>query len=57
MCTGSIVAIEDVYQHMYITVEDAESGYNLVGTIHYSLVGERALFRVGDFPLCASFSV
>ncbi|KAL3526718.1 hypothetical protein ACH5RR_011374 [Cinchona calisaya] len=43
---GSIVAIEDVYQHTYITVEDAESGYNLSGTIHYSLVGERALFRV-----------
>nr|XP_027078658.1 uncharacterized protein LOC113701943 [Coffea arabica] len=43
---GSIVAIEDVYQHTYIAVEEAESGYNLVGKIHYSLVGERALFRV-----------
>ncbi|XP_030499771.2 uncharacterized protein LOC115715105 isoform X2 [Cannabis sativa] len=43
---GSIVAIQDVHQHMYFAVEGEENKYNLVGTPHYSLVGERALFRV-----------
>nr|XP_009789529.1 PREDICTED: uncharacterized protein LOC104237139 isoform X2 [Nicotiana sylvestris] len=43
---GTIVSIKDVDQHMYVAVDRAESGYNLVGAIHYSLVGERALFRV-----------
>ncbi|XP_049346199.1 uncharacterized protein LOC125810757 isoform X2 [Solanum verrucosum] len=43
---GTIVSIKDVDQHMYVAVDRAESGYNLVGEIHYSLVGERALFRV-----------
>ncbi|GFY93900.1 vacuolar protein sorting-associated protein, putative [Actinidia rufa] len=45
-CSGAIVAIQDVHQHMYMTVEGLESKYSLVGTIHYSLVGDRALFRV-----------
>ncbi|XP_057499975.1 uncharacterized protein LOC130784197 isoform X3 [Actinidia eriantha] len=43
---GAIVAIQDVHQHMYMTVEGLGSKYSLVGTIHYSLVGDRALFRV-----------
>ncbi|RAL40781.1 hypothetical protein DM860_008479 [Cuscuta australis] len=43
---GTIVAIEDVSQHMFIAVNRAESSYTLVGEIHYSLAGERALFRV-----------
>ncbi|XP_030975282.1 uncharacterized protein LOC115995020 isoform X4 [Quercus lobata] len=43
---GAIVAIQDVDQHMYITVEEGDNKYNLVGAVHYSLVGERALFRV-----------
>ncbi|XP_031116040.1 uncharacterized protein LOC116019835 isoform X2 [Ipomoea triloba] len=43
---GTIVAIEDVCQHMFIAVDRAESGYALVGEIHYTLAGERALFRV-----------
>lgn len=47
---GTIVSIKDVDQHMYVAVDRAESGYNLVGAIHYSLVGERALFRV-----CSAF--
>lgn len=34
---------------MYIAVEDSESGYDLVGTMHYSLMGERSLFRVRTF--------
>ncbi|KAG8384490.1 hypothetical protein BUALT_Bualt04G0123100 [Buddleja alternifolia] len=42
---GTIVAIKDVDQHMYIAVRDAESRYDIAGAIHYSLVGERALFR------------
>ncbi|XP_042974875.1 uncharacterized protein LOC122306512 isoform X1 [Carya illinoinensis] len=43
---GAIVAIQDVHQHMYFTVESGENKYSLVGAVHYSLVGERALFRV-----------
>ncbi|KAL2499748.1 Protein of unknown function (DUF1162) [Abeliophyllum distichum] len=43
---GTIVAIQDVDQHMYIAVEDVESRYGIVGATHYSLVGERSLFRV-----------
>jgi hypothetical protein len=31
---------------MYFTVEGGDNKYNLVGSVHYSLVGERALFRV-----------
>lgn len=46
---GAIVAIQDVDQHMYITVEEGDNKYNLVGAVHYSLVGERALFRVWNF--------
>lgn len=46
---GAIVAIQDVDQHMYITVEERDNKYNLVGAVHYSLVGERALFRVWNF--------
>ncbi|CAI9110059.1 OLC1v1010021C1 [Oldenlandia corymbosa var. corymbosa] len=43
---GIVVAIEDVYQHTFIATEAAGTGYELVGTVHYSLVGEKALFRV-----------
>ncbi|KAK6129038.1 hypothetical protein DH2020_037218 [Rehmannia glutinosa] len=43
---GTIVAIQDVDQHMYIAVGGAESGYDIAGAIHYSLVGEQALFQV-----------
>ncbi|KAL7101240.1 hypothetical protein ACP275_08G043400 [Erythranthe tilingii] len=43
---GTIVAIQDVDQHMYIAVKGAESRYDVAGAMHYSLVGERALFRV-----------
>lgn len=43
---GAIVAIQDVDKHMYITVDGVEGKYTLVGALHYSLVGERALFRV-----------
>lgn len=43
---GAIVAIQDVHQHIYFAVESVEDKYILSGAIHYSLVGERALFRV-----------
>ncbi|KAF3438866.1 hypothetical protein FNV43_RR17141 [Rhamnella rubrinervis] len=43
---GSIVAIKDVHQHMYFAIDGEETKYSLVGAVHYSLVGERALFRV-----------
>lgn len=44
--TGAVVAIKDMHQHMYFAVESLENMYRLGGAIHYSLVGERALFRV-----------
>ncbi|KAK7263059.1 hypothetical protein RJT34_30643 [Clitoria ternatea] len=43
---GAIVAIQDVNQHMYFTVEGEEKSFRVGGVIHYSLVGKRALFRV-----------
>lgn len=43
---GAIIAIRDIHQHMYLSVEGGGDRYNLVGAMHYSLVGDRALFRV-----------
>ncbi|XVE87220.1 hypothetical protein DITRI_Ditri18aG0098600 [Diplodiscus trichospermus] len=43
---GAIVAIQDAHQHLYFTVEGGENKYAVGGVVHYSLVGERALFRV-----------
>ncbi|KAL0689230.1 hypothetical protein Bca4012_088908 [Brassica carinata] len=43
---GAIVAIQDIHQHMFFTVEDRGDKCVVAGTLHYSLVGERALFRV-----------
>nr|XP_010908092.2 uncharacterized protein LOC105034577 isoform X2 [Elaeis guineensis] len=43
---GAIVALRDLHQHMYFAVENRQKKYCLVGAQHYSLVGERALFRV-----------
>ncbi|MED6185146.1 hypothetical protein PIB30_054181 [Stylosanthes scabra] len=43
---GAVVAIQDINQHMYFTVEGEENSFSIGGVIHYSLVGERALFRV-----------
>ncbi|KAJ6366968.1 hypothetical protein OIU77_003366 [Salix suchowensis] len=42
---GAIVAIQDVHQHLYFAVEERESKNSLTGVIHYSLVGEKTLFR------------
>lgn len=46
ICIGAIVAIQDIHQHMFFTVEDRGDKCVVTGTLHYSLVGERALFRV-----------
>ncbi|KFK40709.1 hypothetical protein AALP_AA2G031100 [Arabis alpina] len=43
---GAIVAIQDIHQHMFFTVEEKGDKCVVTGTLHYSLVGERALFRV-----------
>uniref|UniRef100_A0A803MCN6 Vacuolar protein sorting-associated protein 13 VPS13 adaptor binding domain-containing protein n=1 Tax=Chenopodium quinoa TaxID=63459 RepID=A0A803MCN6_CHEQI len=43
---GAIVAIQDVHQHLYVTVENMQNKYKLRGAVHYSLAGKRALFRV-----------
>lgn len=31
---------------MYFAIDGEENKYSLAGAVHYSLVGERALFRV-----------
>ena len=49
ICPGAIVAIQDVHQHLYFTVEGGENKYAIGGAVHYSLVGERALFRVYSY--------
>ncbi|XP_039116930.1 uncharacterized protein LOC120252825 isoform X3 [Dioscorea cayenensis subsp. rotundata] len=46
---GAIVTIKDLHQHLYFAVEAVGRKYRLVGTLHYSLVGERALFRVSYY--------
>ncbi|EPS71292.1 hypothetical protein M569_03462, partial [Genlisea aurea] len=43
---GTIVALQDVDQHTYVVVERAESRFKITGAIHYSVVGEQALFRI-----------
>ncbi|PIA55552.1 hypothetical protein AQUCO_00700091v1 [Aquilegia coerulea] len=43
---GAIVAIQDLHQHTYFAVDGLENIYRVIGAIHYSLVGEKALFRV-----------
>lgn len=44
--TGSIVAVKDAQEHLYMAVEKAEKNYRLLGVLHHSLVGDRALFKV-----------
>ncbi|KAG0467159.1 hypothetical protein HPP92_018739 [Vanilla planifolia] len=43
---GAIVAIQDVQQHMYFAIEPVGKKYQLVGALHYFLVGKKALFKV-----------
>jgi hypothetical protein len=44
--TGAIVAIRDLNQQMYVSVNNTGNTYQVVGTFHYSLAGEHALFKV-----------
>ncbi|WOH10040.1 hypothetical protein DCAR_0729501 [Daucus carota subsp. sativus] len=43
---GTVVALQDVHHHTYITIQGGQNNYNVVGSIHYSFVEDRALFRV-----------
>ncbi|XP_023730135.1 uncharacterized protein LOC111877860 isoform X2 [Lactuca sativa] len=43
---GSIIAIQDVHQHMYIVAEGEDRNYRLSGSMHYSLAPQMALFKV-----------
>ncbi|KAL5225980.1 hypothetical protein ABZP36_012619 [Zizania latifolia] len=43
---GAIVAIRDLDQQMYVSVKNTGNKYQVVGTYHYSLAGEHALFKV-----------
>jgi len=40
------VAIKDLHEHMYFAVEAVGNKYRVGGVLHYTLVSERALFRV-----------
>jgi hypothetical protein len=40
------VAIMDLDQHMYMAIEAVESKFLVVGVLHHSVAGERALFKV-----------
>uniref|UniRef100_A0A0E0MP78 Vacuolar protein sorting-associated protein 13 VPS13 adaptor binding domain-containing protein n=1 Tax=Oryza punctata TaxID=4537 RepID=A0A0E0MP78_ORYPU len=43
---GAIVAIRDLDQQMYVSIKKTGKKYQVVGTYHYSLSGECALFKV-----------
>ncbi|KQJ86021.1 uncharacterized protein LOC100840359 isoform X2 [Brachypodium distachyon] len=43
---GAIVAIQDLDQHMFVSVKNTGMNYQVVGAYHYSLAGEHALFKV-----------
>ncbi|XP_024524529.1 uncharacterized protein LOC112344305 isoform X2 [Selaginella moellendorffii] len=45
---GAIVALKDAQEHLYLSVEDSSSQgqFHLGGAWHYSVAGERALFKV-----------
>lgn len=40
------MAIMDLDQHMYMAIEDVETKFLVVGVLHHSIAGERALFKV-----------
>jgi hypothetical protein len=40
------VAVKDVHEHLYLAVEKMDNTYRLTGVLHYTLVGEQALFKV-----------
>nr|PNR49566.1 hypothetical protein PHYPA_011462 [Physcomitrium patens] len=46
---GAVIAIKDMNEHYYLAVEekDTKTGtFRLTGVLHYSLVGDKALFKV-----------
>uniref|UniRef100_A0A0D3HWC0 Vacuolar protein sorting-associated protein 13 VPS13 adaptor binding domain-containing protein n=1 Tax=Oryza barthii TaxID=65489 RepID=A0A0D3HWC0_9ORYZ len=43
---GAIVAIRDLNQQMYVSIKNTGKKYQVVGTYHYSLSSECALFKV-----------
>lgn len=46
---GAVIAIKDMNEHYYLAVEEkgTNSGtFRLTGVLHFSLVGDRALFKV-----------
>lgn len=49
LLAGAIIALKDMNEHYYLAVEETgtNSGtFRLVGVLHYSLIGDRALFKV-----------
>ncbi|CAM6111804.1 unnamed protein product [Calypogeia fissa] len=46
---GAIIALKDVYEHCYLAAEEISTNkghYRLVGVLHYTLAGDKALFKV-----------
>ncbi|BBN13913.1 hypothetical protein MPTK1_6g07390 [Marchantia polymorpha subsp. ruderalis] len=46
---GSIIAIKDVHEHCYLAAEEvgtSKGNFRLVGVLHYTLAGDKALFKV-----------
>ena len=46
------MAVKDVHEHLYLAVEKIDNTYRLTGVLHYSLVGEQALFKVLYCSFC-----
>ena len=49
------MAVKDVHEHLYLAVEKTDNTYRLTGVLHYSLVGEQALFKVLYCSFCLTF--
>ncbi|KAL2623458.1 hypothetical protein R1flu_003663 [Riccia fluitans] len=46
---GAIIAIKDSYEHCYLAAEEvsrSKGQFRLVGVVHYTLAGDKALFKV-----------
>ncbi|KAL3690687.1 hypothetical protein R1sor_004338 [Riccia sorocarpa] len=46
---GAIIAIKDAYEHCYLAAEEVSTSrgnFRLAGVVHYTLAGDKALFKV-----------
>lgn len=40
------MTVKDAQEHLYMAVDKAEKKNRLIGVLHHSLAGDRALFKV-----------